>query len=194
MDSRTFIGSVLGIFALIGFRRGVNREILALLGILIAIVISSTLSETVQPQVNRLYRYGRAGINIMLGADDPGAEFTKAREAPDLVAKEDLPKLHLAIFGLVTLFFYVLGEVRMPAPKAIVPRVLGLFVGAVNGFAIASYLLPIVFVKDMSVNVPAIEAQKLLSEGETVAQVLFFFVFVLIAFGLYSASGAKKGS
>lgn len=81
----------------------------------------------------------------------------------------------------------------MPVPKAIVPRVLGLFVGAVNGFAIASYLLPIVFVKDVSVKLPAIEAQKLLSEGETLAQVVFFFVFVLIAFGLYSASGAKKG-
>ncbi|MBN1402047.1 MAG: CvpA family protein [Anaerolineae bacterium] len=193
MDSRTFVGSFLGVFALIGGRRGVHREVLALMGILLAIVVSSTLAEAVQPQVNRLYRYGRAGINIVLGADDPGAEFVKASEAPDLVAADDLPKLHLAVFGLITLFFYVLGEVRMAAPKAIVPRVLGLFVGAVNGYAIASYLLPILFVKNVSVKVPAIEAQRLLSEGETVAQVLFFFVFVLIAFGLYTASGAKKG-
>ena len=192
MDSRTIVGLFLGLFAVVGFRRGISRELLALMGILLAILISATVAEAASPQVNRLYRYGRAGASIVLGADDPGEEFAKASKMPDLVNEENETSFHLIVFVLIALLFYILGEVQVPAPKAIPPRILGLFVGAVNGYVMATYLLPTMIPKDVTVEVRAMEARSLLNEGETVARVLFFFVVVLIAFGLWSASDSKK--
>jgi uncharacterized membrane protein required for colicin V production len=192
MDSQTIVGLFLGVFALVGSRRGISRELLALMGILLAILLSSTVAEKARPQVNRLYRYGRAGTSIMLGASDPGEEFAKASKAPDLVNDRNATRFHLIVFLLFVLFSYILGQIQIPAPTTLLPRLLGVFVGGVNGYAIASYVLPTMIPKDLTLRVPAVEARSLLTEGETVARVLFFFVVVLIIFGLWSASSARK--
>jgi hypothetical protein len=97
--------------------------------------------------------------------------------------------LSVVVFFLFVLVFYGAGQVRIPPPYSLVLSVLGAFAGAINGFLMAYYLVPIIFPAPQAViTVPSGEVQQTLTSAQTVARVVAFFVFVLIALGLYSAS------
>ena len=85
LGEHTVLIFILACFALIGLRRGVNRELLTFVGILIGIWITDKLGPTLHERVNRFYRLGRFALSGGLSGDDPAAEWQKAKQLPDLV-------------------------------------------------------------------------------------------------------------
>ena len=62
--------------------------------------------------------------------------------------------------------------------------------GAINGFLVCYYLVPLVFPKPRAIiAVPGGDVRGVLASGQTLALVAVSFVAILIAFGLYNASG-----
>ncbi len=190
------LGVTLSLFGFVGFRRGVNRELLSLIGIALGMWLAGNLGVAVKAWVNLFFKLGRFALTGGLTSDDPMAAWEEARNQLDLVqgsAQEQF--LVLVAFVLIVLVFYQWGQRRFPAPDAFMLRVLGLLAGGINGFLVAYYLLPLLFPTPTTViNVPTGELRATLTDGQTVAVVIVFFVIVLIGFGLYSASGAKKRS
>ena len=186
------VGGLLGLFAILGYRRGINRELLALVGIVAAILVASQMGAMARPIINRFYKLGKLAIVVALGADDLGAEYAKINSQPVLFSESNQDVLDLLIvIGLVCIT-YVASNVMAKGPQAFFQRMLGLFMGGLNGYLVAIYLVPKAFPKNVTVTVPSVEVQKMLGDSTTVARVLFFFVLVVIAFGLYSSSRTKR--
>ena len=188
------MGLALGLFGLVGFRRGVNRELLLMIGIALGMWLSSQVAPSLESLVNRLYRMGHLALGGGLTGQDPTAAWQSARELPDLIrTPEDLQMLGLALFILVVACSYLLGQRRFPQPDSTMLRILGSFAGAINGFLVSYHLFPIVLAKPTAViSLPSGQVQEALTSGQTIARMVALFVFVLIAFGLYSASRSKK--
>lgn len=75
-----------------------------------------------------------------------------------------------------------------------VDGVLGLLVGLLNGVAVVYFLLPILFPEPTTVlEISTASVQDTLGGGMLRVQFFIAFVVVLIAYGLYSASGRTHG-
>ena len=188
------MGTLLGVFALVGFRRGVNRELLSVIGIGLGIFVAQRTAPTLGPQVNSVYRMMRFALRGGLTSDNPTDAWEQARRLPDLVKSQaDVQLCGVVVFFLVVLVFYLVGQQYVAGPRSIILKLLGVFTGVVGGFLMAYYLIPIIFPEPQAViTLPSGQMQETLRRGETVAYVVAFFVAVLIALGLFSASGARK--
>ena len=188
------MGIMLGTFGFIGFRRGVNRELLSVVGVAVAILISGGLASKVGPQVNLFYKLVRFVLGGGFSGGDPVAAWQKTSSLPDLIqTQEDLQVFSLLIFFLVVMLFYLWGQRRIADPNSLMLRILGALTGVINGFLIAYYLVPIVLPAPKAViTLPSGEVRQTLTSGQMIARMVAFFVFVLIALGLYTASGRKK--
>jgi uncharacterized membrane protein required for colicin V production len=190
------VGITLGIFGFVGLRRGVSRELLAMIGIGLGVLIAGELASVAQPQVNRLYKLVQLALSGGLTSDNPAAAWQQVSGLPPLVSTaEDLQSLELVVFMLVALAFYLLGQRFVAGSTGLLPRLLGLLAGGINGFLVALYLYPAIFSQPTAVlTVSGQEVRKTLVGGENLAVVAVFFVIVLIAFGLYSAGPSRRGS
>lgn len=188
------MGVFLGLFGVIGFRRGVNRELLSVIGISLGIIFSSGLAPALTPQINRFYKLARFAVSGGLTSGDPAAAWHEAQGYPVLLeSPQDMQVLGVVLFFLTVLLFYAIGQVRIAPPNSFVLSILGLFTGAINGFLMAYYLVPIIFpTPEAVITVQSAEVQQTLTSAQTVARVVAFFVFVLIALGLYSASSPRQ--
>ncbi|MGI5915041.1 MAG: CvpA family protein [Anaerolineae bacterium] len=189
-----FLGLILGAFGFIGFRRGAKRELLSLVGIVLGILVAKPLAVMIQPRLNHFYRLARFALSGGLSSPDPMATWTQIRQSPGLVhTAQQQVWLQLAIFGAIVLIFFFIGQGRISKGGSLVPNTLGLFVGAVNGFLFAYYLLPLLMPAPQTVI--ALEtgsARQALTEPEVMARMVVFLVMAVIAFGLYSATGGGK--
>ena len=188
------LGLAVGSFGLLGLRRGVNRELFSVIGVALAITLSETIASALGPQVNLFYKLGNFALGGGVTGGDPVGAWQKAQEARALIqTPDDMRLFSLAIFFLIVLVFYLLGQQRIQEAGGLVPSVLGLLAGCVNGFLMAYYFFPIVFPNPLAViAVPSAQVQETLTSGQTIARVVLVFVFVLIALGLYSATGANE--
>jgi hypothetical protein len=101
--------------------------------------------------------------------------------------------LQIAIFAGIVLLFFFIAQGRVAKGGALVPNTLGLFVGAVNGFLFAYYLLPLLMPAPTTViTLDSGSAQQALMDPEVMARMIVFLVMALIAFGLYGAAGGGK--
>lgn len=186
------LGVMLLVFAVIGFRRGVNRELLMIVGVVISMLMSEKVAGTLKGTINQFYKLGR--MMLMGGLANPAAAWEKAQNTPPLVSTD----MHLKLLGIVVfvgmvLFFYWWGQNRFPPPATWPLRALGLLAGAINGFLIVYYMFPILFPGPQTViTLPNAQVRNALVDSQSIARVVAFFVIILIAFGLHSASGASK--
>jgi len=182
------LGLAIGLFGLIGFRRGVNRELLFAVGIVLGVLLASELSGALEPYVNRFYRLG-------ITSNDPAAAWQELKDEPLLIRDaQGQRNLSVGVFIATALLFYLLGEGSLPAPGSPILRLLGFLAGCVNGYLIAYYLVPIIFAKPVAVIAMAGgEMRQTLTDADTIARVVLISIIVLIAFGLVSASGARRG-
>lgn len=188
------VGLTLGLFAFVGFRRGVNRELLSMVGIGLGMLLATVLAPGLGPQVNRFYRLARFSLGGGLTADDPTAAWQKARELPNFVrTPADEQFLSVVVFAVIALLFYLWGQGRAATAHSLTSRVLGLLAGGINGFLVAYFLFPLIFPEPRAViTVPSGDISAALSSSQTIALAGVFFVVVLIAFGLHSASRSRR--
>ena len=179
----------IGAFCLIGFRRGASRELMSIIGNGLGMTVSHRLAQVLRPQVNGIYRVARFGLSGGTPSSDASVVWQSAQDVPELVGATGATQtLGLVVFILIALVFVIAGNRRFPTPYSVVLKVLGGLVGCVNGFLVVNYLIPVAFPKPTAVITLASDAmQSTLSSEQTIARVVAFFIFVLIAFGLFSA-------
>jgi hypothetical protein len=192
IDQYVIVGAALVVFGFIGLQRGVHRELFSMVGIGIGALLSGWLARALAPQINRMYRLGRFALEGGLSGEDPAAAWRRIGAMPDLVqSADDRLFVSVVIFCLIVLTAYLWGQRRAPAPFVLLPRLLGLLAGALNGFLVCYYLVPLVFPKPRAIiAVSSGDVRDVLASGQTLAFVAVSLVAILIAFGLYNASGA----
>ena len=188
------VTAMLVLFGLLGFRRGVSRELISLIGIGMGMLLATALAPKLTRWVNMLYQVVRFILGGGLGAADPVVVWDEASALPPLIrTSADEQLLALSLFILIVLIAYAWGQSAAARPQALLLRVLGAVAGAINGFLLAYYLFPIVFSRpSMVINVPSSQMQETLKDSQNIAIVIVVFVTVLISLGLYNASGPRK--
>jgi uncharacterized membrane protein required for colicin V production len=191
IDQYVIVGTALVAFGFIGLQRGVHRELHSMVGIGIGALLSGWLARTLAPQINRLYRLGRYALEVGLSGEDPGVAWRRIGATPDLVqATENVSSASVVVFCLIVLVAFMWGQRRVAAPHAFLPRLLGMLAGALNGFLVCYYLVPLVFPTPRAIiAVQSGGIRNVLTGGQTPALVAVSLVAILIAFGLHSASG-----
>lgn len=193
LDESLLLGATFAFFALLGWRRGINRELLGMAGILVAIFLATNVAPELRSGVNSFYRLARFALSGGLSGDNPAAAWQNAKSIPDLVqTPAQVRQLSLGVFAVVTLFVYLLGQQNLPDPRGVMPQLLGGLAGGINGFIVAYYLYPLVFSGETVISFPGVAVTNTLASGRTIALALVVFVVILIAFGLYNASGPGK--
>ena len=189
-----FLGLVLAFFGFLGFRRGVNRELLLMIGIGLGILFAAKGGPSLQPQVNRFYKLGRFALQGGLTAENPADVWAGLNDlAPLIDTPEKVELLSLGLFLGVVGLFYALGQAFYAGPHSPWLRLLGLISGGINGFLIAYYLIPIVFPQPVAViEVRSAQVNATLADTQNWALVAVVFVAVVIALGLYGVAGSRK--
>lgn len=189
-----FMAIVLGLFGFIGFRRGVNRELLSVIAVAVGMLLSDRLAQLFYPLVNRFHKLAQLALSGGLMAENPAEAWQEVQKLPPLIeTPADVQALGVAFFFMIVLFFYVMGQGTIPPPRVIILKILGLCVGFVNGFLMVYYLFPVLFSQPKTViALPGGAVRETLMDEQVVARVVALFVFVLIIFGVYSASGPRE--
>lgn len=187
------MGLGIGIFAVIGFRRGASRELLLIAGIGLGMLAAQALASSLAPVVSKYYRLAQFAITGGINADDPGAAWQEAKNLPALIeGAREIELFGLALFGVITLLFFLAGQWWGAKAQGFPHRLLGMLFGAVSGFLIMRFALPILLVEPQTViALPAEQVNQTLINARTVARVAVFFVCVLIALGLFTARGGR---
>jgi uncharacterized membrane protein required for colicin V production len=188
------LGITLAVFGLLGFRRGVNRELLLMVGIAVAMLLANSIGPALIPVVNQLYRLLRFAVSGGLGGADPTAAWQASKQLPDLVsATRDAQFVVIGVFVLIVLTFYAWGQRRVAEPRSFMSKILGLLAGGINGFLVAYYLFPVLLAQSgAGTSLPSQEISAILTSGQTIALVIVVFMVLLIAFGLYNSTGPRK--
>ncbi len=186
------IAAALAIFGIIGFRRGVNRELVTFVAVLLALAITGLFTDALVPVVNKLHRIVRFAVSGGLSAGDSAALDTVG-QIPDLVSTPaSKAVLELVLFVIPVFISYLVG-LRFRGAVNIGQKLLGSLLGGVTGFFIAQRFGPILFPAGQTNLVLATgSTNSLLQDTQVVAVLAVVAVVILIAFGLYSARRVVK--
>ena len=190
------------VFGLIGFLRGVAREIITTIGIIIAYAALKWGELSLIGWANKLFRIAMFVLRGGLAADDPTVAWGQVSGLSLVETDGEKLIFKLFVFTLAVIWAYVVGNKRLSGktvpfgPLAIYPdlpllsRSLGLVSGLIEGYLIAYFVFPEIFPKTETViSVPTGTTVEFL--GEYIPFVFVGFVAILIAFGLRSASLKK---
>ncbi len=190
IDQVVLMALILGVFGLVGFRRGANRELITLVGIAISFVVLTQLLEVIVPVVNKLHRLARFATQGGLLADDPTVAWGEVKNLPMLITTEAQRRnLGALLFALLVGASYYVGFRAAPPASNTMSRVLGLVLGGVNGFIIASYLFRYALVATKAtIELSSGAMRDTVMSGQTIGRIAVALVLALIALGLYGAS------
>ncbi len=191
------------VFGLMGFLRGVAREIITAIGIITAYVFIKWGESFLVRWTNKFHKLVVFALKGGLTADDPTAIWPQVANLPPLIESDGEKLLfRLVVFVSLVIIAYIVGNRVLSSrtdtfgPLAIYPdipllsRFLGLATGLMEGYLIAYFVIPEIFPKaETVVKLPTGTVTVFL--GQYVALVLVGFLAVLIAFGLRSASLKK---
>ncbi len=187
LDQLTVAFAVIVLFAFIGYRRGLLRELVAAPAILVAPFAGPWLGMVLKPWVNRFYKlflFARFGG---LFTDDFGPVMEKVQEVPPLISTEaDEVTLGIVLFLLIILCGYIIGEWRVKGPADGLARVLGAVMGAINGYVLAQVVLPRFWSAQFTVIVVPTASMLQLFHGHVALALVLAFV-VLVVFALRQA-------
>lgn len=189
LDQLTVAIVAIFVFAYIGYRRGILRELVATPIILIAPKLGPWLGEVLKPWINRFYklllfvRYGG------LVTDDFSAVMDNIRKVPLLInTKEDAARAGLVFFLLVILCGYLVGQWKVKGPKDRASRLLGAALGAVNGYVLVQIVLPRFWTAQFAVVVVPTASMLQLLQSQLAAVLVFAFA-VLVIFAVRLSRG-----
>jgi len=191
------------VFGLIGFLRGVAREVITTIGIIIAYLIVRWGESFLIGWTNRFFKMAIFAVRGGLVADDPTAIWAQVRELPPLIEAEGEKLIFkLVVFAALVILAYIVGNRLLPARKvpfgplviyagpSLPSRLLGLAAGVMNGYLIAYFVIPQAFPKPETViKVPTEAVVKFLNQN--LPLVFIGLVVILIVLGLWSASLKK---
>jgi hypothetical protein len=193
INEYVLIAIALAVFGVIGFRRGVNRELITFASVLIALAISSLFAGSMLTFANRMYRIAHFVFAGGINAENPNIGWNEAKLLPDLISSP-LSKaiLDLVVFAIPVLLSYLIGS-RAKAVTNAGQRLLGLLMGAVSGFLIAQHFIPILFpAGETRLELATGPANEVLQNTQVVAVLVVVVVVILVAFGLYSSRHIVK--
>ena len=182
--------AVMALFAFLGLRRGASKELLSLVGVLVATVVTTTQHVVLTQWVNRLYRFGMFAAKGGLTAANPGEVMANISAlTPPISTPEQEGLLVVAAFAVILALFYLLGEDRIPTATDPLQRVLGLFVGALNGYLAGRFLFPRLFPGERThVTILSSQISDYLSSDQTLIWAIVGFCLIMIVYGVRSSS------
>ena len=180
------------LFGLMGLRRGAFRELLALAGVFLAMVVGRWGAPFLAPWVNRFYKLGMFALKGGLAADDPASVLAEMGDLTPLVATDsDRLILGTIAFALIVLAFYLLGEFVVDPPETWSQRLSGIVLAGASGYFIAYFLAPR--------HLPAPETTiRFSTEGlldlltQNLIKVVLAFVIILIVLGLQMSTKPRR--
>lgn len=192
LDQLYLIVGFVVLFGLMGLRRGVFRELLALVGVFLATVVGRWGAPFLEPWVNRFYKLGMFAFKGGLAADDPASVLAEMGDLTPLVTTDsDRLILGTAAFALIVLAFYLLGELVVDPPKTISQRLSGVVLAGVSGYFIAYFLAPRHLpVPETTIRFSTEGLLALLTQN--LIKVVLAFVVILIILGLQMSTGPKR--
>ena len=193
LDQLTLAAAIILVFAFIGYRRGILRELVAAPAILLAPIVGPWLGVVLTPWVKRFYKLFLFARYGGLATDDFGPVMEKVRQAPPIIKSDaDIVRLGLICFLVIIGLGYALGEwrIKRPDPKDAAARLLGAVMGGINGYMLFRAVLPKVWSAEFAqIIVPTGSVLQLFNAQTAVALVLAFIA--LVAFGLNLAQKKK---
>jgi uncharacterized membrane protein required for colicin V production len=184
LDQLTIALVVVIVFGIVGYKRGLLRELVAAPAILIAPVLGPWLGTVLRPWVNRfhkLFMFARFGG---LATDDLAAVMDRVGKVPPLIrTQEDVVMLGVVFFLLVITCGYLLGQWRVKGPADRLTRWLGAAMGVLNGYMLAQMVLPRFWSAQFAVVVVPVASLLQLFHGQVAVALLLAFV-VLVIFAL----------
>ncbi|MHB9032865.1 MAG: CvpA family protein [Anaerolineae bacterium] len=193
VNAYVLIAAALAVFGSIGFRRGVNRELVTFIAVLVALAITSLFTDALVPAVNRMNRVSHFALSGGLSGANTSESWNAANQVPDLVGSPaSKAVLELMLFMLPVLISYVIG-MRFKGAINTGQKLLGMLMGCVTGFFIAQHFSPILFPAGQTALVLATgSTNSLLQNTQVVAVLVVVTVVILVAFGLYSSRHVVK--
>ncbi len=184
IDQYLLLSVTLALFAFLGWKRGVSRELLSMVGIGLAILAAPRVAPVAQPVINQVHALARSAAGANAAPQVAGQALIKSAA--------DLQTLGVLIFALIVIAAYLVGQRLARAAGSFGSRLLGTMAGAINGFLVAYHLFPAVLNRPRAViMLPGAQLENTLSSPRNVALVVVFFVVLLVAFGLYSANAGR---
>lgn len=182
---------VVGLFAVVGYQRGILRELVVTPAVVLAPLISPWLGRVLKPWVNRFYKLAMFARFGGLTTDDLSVPLARLKELPPLIqTDEDVRRLGIVLFLLIVTLAYLIGQKRVKGPASRMQRVMGAVLGGINGYALFQAVLPMFLTAQfVVVVVPAQGVLQLFHSWVALALVVAFAVLVLFALRL--ARGKK---
>ena len=194
LDYKLIVPIVVLFFAYLGCRRGISKELLSLVGVLVATALAKGQTAFLSGWVNRLYRIGMFAVKGGLSASDPGkvmAEISKL--APPISTPEQEKLLVVVSFVVLLAVFYLLGEDKVGQPQDLMQRVLGLFVGGLNGFLIGRFLFPRLFPGEKThITILSKQVSQYLDSEKALTWAVVVFCLIMIIYGVQSSSSPRR--
>ena len=192
LDQLYLIVGFVVLFGLMGLRRGVFRELLALVGVFLATMVGRWGAPFLEPWVNRFYQLGMFALRGGLATDDPASVLAEMGDLTPLVTTDsDRLILGTVAFALIVLAFYLLGEFVVDSPKTWSQRLSGIVLAGASGYFIAYFLAPR--------HLPAPETTIRFSTEDLLAlltqnliKVVLAFVVILIILGLQMSTRPRR--
>jgi len=180
------------LFGVMGLRRGAFRELLALVGVLLATVVGKWGAPSLEPWVNRIHKLAMFALKGGLATDDPAGVLAEIGDlTPPVTSDSDRLILGTIAFVLIVLAFYLLGEFVVDSPKKWSQRLSGIVLGGVSGYFIAYFLAPR--------HLPAPETTiRFSTEGlldlltQNSVKAVLAFVIILIVLGLQMSTKPRR--
>jgi hypothetical protein len=182
------------LFGLMGSRRGVSRELLTSVGIVLAIIVGRWGTSSLVPWVNKFHKLTMFSLKGGLLADDPTDVFATVNRLPPLIATDsDRLMVGTVAFVLVVLVSYLLAGAFIADPKTTFQRLSGTVLAGVNGYLVAFFLAPR--------HLPTPETTIRVSTGGVIdllnrnmIAVVLIFVIILIVLGLHMSTPPKRNN
>ena len=184
LDQLTLAVAIIGLFALIGYKRGIVRELVATPAILLAPVISPWLGQALKPWVNRFYRLGLFALYGGLVSDDLTGVMTKVKKVPPLIQTDaDMASLGAIVFLVIIVAGYLLGQRFIKTANDRVTYVMGGVMGAINGYLLIQNVVPRFWSAQYAVVVVPTGGLLQLLRGQAVIVLVVAFI-ALVSYGL----------
>ncbi len=183
------VALVVLLFAYIGARRGVNRELIVLATAVVAVVLVNGLGAAAQPLFVRFYRMIAFIVRGGLIADNPPDVWVQVANAPTpLDGARGQEIVEALLFILLLALSYGAGGwwgQRKGWGVSRLDRAMGFVVGGVTGYLVLLFVFPrLIAQRVISFAVPAGEISGMLQTRVNVGQVLAIALFIVFIFGI----------
>jgi hypothetical protein len=204
LTATTVVLIFVGVFAYLGYRRDVRKELLLFVGLLLGTALSLVDSKPLIPMTNRLFRLILFAARGGAMTDDPLPIWEAVKKRPPLVSVDDPDSIlwfNAAVFAALGILSYLLGnrlwreeppnilsilgmagskKARGQIPGVLLTQLTSTVVGGLNGFLVAMFVIPRFLAATQTlVVIPGTAALDILTRNLRYIIVVVFLVFIV---------------